>query len=218
MRDDANNGSSSNTRRRGTSQRIPNAERTEATRSALLQATIEAIVRYGYAGASSTRIAEISGLTRGAQKHHFKSKADLVSVALVEVQSRLQAEVLNEMDQVAENDIKQIVLTLWKSLVGDLHTVAIELRIAARSDENLREMLITAEREIGRNQRDFLLKVLDDGSQPRERLAEAGELILNALRGMASQRMLYADTRREERQLRVVEEAARALLRRGDAS
>jgi AcrR family transcriptional regulator len=65
--------------------RIPNAERTESTRAALLKATIEAISRYGYQGATSVRIAELSGFTRGAQKHHFDNKAELVSAALVEV-------------------------------------------------------------------------------------------------------------------------------------
>lgn len=197
--------------------RIPNAERTEATRATLLTATIEAIVRYGYAGASSTRIAELSGLTRGAQKHHFKSKADLVAVALVEVQQRYLTEEFAKLERVTDQGIGGLLRALWKTQISDLYTAAMELRMAARSDEALRAVLVPAEREIGRKQRDLIVRLLENDDYPRDRVLEAGELILNTLRGMASQRFLYADEKREKRQLRVLEEAVRALLFRTDA-
>ncbi|SFB13025.1 transcriptional regulator, TetR family [Amycolatopsis marina] len=175
-------------------------------------ATIEAIVRYGYSGATSTRIAEISGFTRGAQKHHFKDKAELVSVALVELQERYQAETIAKLGHTAGKDVRGVLQALWRSQITDLYTAAMELRMAARSDDDLRAVLVPAEQQIGRQQRELLIRLLDDGRHPRQRLLEIGELTLNALRGMASQRFLYPDERRERRQLRALEQTVRTLL------
>lgn len=177
-----------------------------------MRAAIDAIVKYGYAGASSTRIAEISGLTRGAQKHHYRNKADLVANALVEIQSRHQVELLAEFDRIERVDIAAVLRALWKSQTSQLYMASLELRMAARSDEALRAVLVPAEQAIGRKQRDLLVELLDDGRHSKHQLLEAGELILNTLRGMALQRLLYTDTRRERRQLRVLEEAVRELL------
>ncbi|MDT5024109.1 MAG: hypothetical protein QOE61_535, partial [Micromonosporaceae bacterium] len=54
------------------------ARRTQEQRSAemrvrLLDATIECLVEYGYAGTTTPRVAEKAGVTRGAQVHHFPS-------------------------------------------------------------------------------------------------------------------------------------------------
>ncbi|MGA8126368.1 MAG: helix-turn-helix domain-containing protein, partial [Mycobacterium sp.] len=52
------------------------AERSAAMRTRLLDATIECLVSYGYAGTTTPRVAERAGVTRGAQIHHFRSKED----------------------------------------------------------------------------------------------------------------------------------------------
>ncbi len=51
-------------------------------RTRLLDATIECLVTYGYAGTTTPRVAERAGVTRGAQIHHFRSKEDLVVAAI----------------------------------------------------------------------------------------------------------------------------------------
>jgi AcrR family transcriptional regulator len=57
-------------------------ERTSAMRHRLLEATIDCLVEYGYAGTSTTRVVERAGVTRGAQVHHFPTKAALVAAAI----------------------------------------------------------------------------------------------------------------------------------------
>lgn len=196
--------------------RIPNAERTETTRAALLKATIEAISRYGYQGATSVRIAELSGFTRGAQKHHFDSKAELVSAALVEVHERWLAESFPPLDSRELGSVDGVIGALWTAIQSDLWIASLELRVAARNDDDLRELLIPVERQIGRRALDYVIAALqrDDevGNASEARLRQLSDLAFNALRGMALQRLLYADETREKRQLRTIIEAIRAGL------
>src|SRR5690242_18826761 len=63
-------------------QRRTQEERSSATRERLLDATVDCLIEYGYAGTTVARIAERAGVTRGAQVHHYPTKADLVLAAL----------------------------------------------------------------------------------------------------------------------------------------
>jgi AcrR family transcriptional regulator len=58
------------------------AERREETRTALLDATIECLVTYGYAKTTTGRVAELAGVSRGAQTSYFRSRAELVGAAI----------------------------------------------------------------------------------------------------------------------------------------
>src|SRR5712692_3582600 len=57
-------------------------QRSAATRARLLDATIACLFEFGYANTTTTEIAERAGLSRGAQLHHFPTKAALVTTAI----------------------------------------------------------------------------------------------------------------------------------------
>ncbi|MEV1294560.1 TetR family transcriptional regulator [Pseudonocardia sp. NPDC049635] len=191
--------------------RRSNADRRAATRTAVLDATITAIVRYGYRGATSQRIAELSGLTRGAQKHHWAGKAEMVAEALLHLHDRLMSATVAELER-ASGGIAPTLDALWRSFRSDLFTAATELHLAARIDDDLRTLLIEVEREIGRRIRTITTRALDDGAHSPERLDEIGDHVINVMRGMAFQASLGTGSGRERRQLRVLEEAVRRLL------
>src|SRR4030081_3192822 len=52
------------------------AERSEHTRELLLDATIDCLVEVGYARTTVHEICLRAGLSRGAQQHHFTTKAE----------------------------------------------------------------------------------------------------------------------------------------------
>src|ERR1041385_7510766 len=58
------------------------AESSEHTRELLLDATIECLVELGYARTTVQEICQRAGLSRGAQQHHFTTKAELMTSAL----------------------------------------------------------------------------------------------------------------------------------------
>src|SRR5437764_15212783 len=58
------------------------AERRAETRGRLLDATLECLAELGYAGTTTTEVVRRAGLSRGAQVHHFPTKAELVVAAV----------------------------------------------------------------------------------------------------------------------------------------
>ena len=57
-------------------------ERRAETRAKLLDATIECLLEEGYAGTTTRRVAELAGVSQGAQTHHFPYRVDLVAAAI----------------------------------------------------------------------------------------------------------------------------------------
>ncbi len=105
----------------------------------LLDATIECLVEYGYAGTTTPRVAERAGVTRGAQVHHFGSKTDLVVAAISHLAQRRTEAALQEMGRVKTGDdpIGAVLDYLWELHQGPLFIAAMELWVAGRTDPML---------------------------------------------------------------------------------
>src|ERR1700744_3792780 len=63
-------------------------ERSEATKAALLDAAVDCLIDRGYQATTTGEVCERAGVSRGAPLHHFHTRAQLVSAALVEVAER----------------------------------------------------------------------------------------------------------------------------------
>ena len=132
-------------RRRRTQQ-----ERRATTRAALLDATIECVIEYGYAGTTTTKVVERAGLSRGAQVHHFPTKAQLVAEAVGHLAERMSVELAGEMASAPSGArrLDALLDRLWQIHSGPLFQAAVELWVAARTDPELREHLVALERDI----------------------------------------------------------------------
>ena len=58
------------------------ADRSAATRQALVEAAVRLLIAHGYAGATVRNIARESGVSPGAVQYHFKCKEDVAIAAL----------------------------------------------------------------------------------------------------------------------------------------
>ncbi len=198
---------------------MTNAERSSTTRGAVLDATIEALVKYGYHGATSTRIAEISGLTRGAQMHHFKTKAGLVVAALLHIHAK-RIEAFQLMAETGgPRSLEALIEQLWASFNDDVWLAASELWTAARTDAELRVELVPAERTINKRIRDHLTPILAQSHAgfgledlPPRRITAIVGLINSVMRGMALYEAFDPDEKRAKAQRVELVRALTALL------
>ena len=126
-------------------------ERSATTRAALLDATIDALVEYGYANLTTTRVVERAGVSRGAQVHHFPTKAQLVSEAVRHLAARRVEEFLQAAPRLPSSEERRaawILDRLWEVHTSPLFEAALELWVAARTDPELRASLTAVERDV----------------------------------------------------------------------
>lgn len=122
-------------------QRRTQEERSTATRERLLDATVECLIEFGYTGTTVARIAERAGVTRGAQVHHYPTKADLVLAALRHLAEKQVEQAVTELPRLQRaNDVVSATLDmLWRIHNGPLFVAVVELWVAARTDPELAE-------------------------------------------------------------------------------
>lgn len=176
------------------------AERSAAMRTRLLDATVECLVTHGYSGTTTPRIAEMAGVTRGAQIHHFKSKEDLVVAAIEHLaQQRAQA-AIREFGRVDnESDLVSSVLDfLWEAHQGPLFIATMELWIAARTDPVLAEQIERVEPIVNGTLITAIAQLLPEHPAQKE-LRNIVYTAMDALRGILIASFVDHDTQRARR-------------------
>jgi AcrR family transcriptional regulator len=124
------------------------AERRAATRDRLLDATIDCIADRGYAAASTTEIVRRAGVSRGAQVHHYPTKAALVVAALDQLFAQRLVEFESAFAALPDEDRRPDVAidVLWTMFQGRTFEAWLELTVAARTDRDLRARLIEVDK------------------------------------------------------------------------
>lgn len=176
------------------------AERSAAMRVRLLDATVECLASYGYSGTTTPRIAEMAGVTRGAQIHHFRSKEDLVVAAIEHLaQQRAQA-AIREVSRVESNpDLASTVLDfLWEAHQGPLFVATMELWVAARTDPVLARQIERVEPVVNGTLIAAIAQLLPDHPAKKE-LRNIVYTAMDALRGILVANFVDQDLDRARR-------------------
>ncbi|GGB27201.1 TetR family transcriptional regulator [Flexivirga endophytica] len=181
-----------------TPQRTPQPERTRAMRTRLMQATIDCLIERGWAGTTTTLVSEVAGVSRGAQLHHFHTKHELVVASLEHLSEQMTAELQRRHDQATrgkQRSTRSVLTMLADYYTSDLFVASLELWVAARTDEPLREIVRPMERRWGREEHELAVAMLaaDDSDRPTRALVQA---TLDMLRGFGLANTLSDDTRR----------------------
>ena len=125
--------------------RRPSQARSLRTRARLLEATVEALVELGYAGAKTTEIADRAGVSQGALYKHFPTKLDLLDEALAHLLSRLRRRFDDQFssDPERETDPAGAVFRhMWSVFTSAELQAGFELYLAARTDAALAERVV----------------------------------------------------------------------------
>jgi AcrR family transcriptional regulator len=173
------------------------AERSERTRELLLDATIECLVELGYARTTVQEICQRAGLSRGAQQHHFTTKAELMTAALEHLFERLAEEIRTATAELptGPSRIGAGIDLLWRAYSGTLSTAAVELWVAARTDPELRRTLLPVDRALGHATLEFYREIMG-ASVADDLLKTLVLLTVNLVRGLALDAMIGGDERR----------------------
>ena len=140
--------------------RTPQAVRRARTRALLIDACLESLVELGYAGTTTSEVARRAGVSRGAQLHHFPTKAELVSAAIEHIYEQRMQSFRDAMDR-ASPDADRVELgidLLWSMFEGTAATAWVELAVAARTDDQLR-VFTKAMSEKHRSESEAMLKL-----------------------------------------------------------
>ena len=192
--------------------RTPQADRTRAMRLRLLEATIELLVERGFSGTSTTLVSERAGVSRGAQLHHFPTKNDLVVAAVEHLAELRGAELAAAVARLPEGAgrTRAVVRMLGDHFSSPVFTAALELWVAARTDEALLVAVAPLEQRIGRETHRLTVDALGvDESQPGAR--ELVQATLDLVRGLGLADTVTDDARRRGR---ILDEWSRTLERR----
>ena len=129
------------------------AERRASTQGALLDATIDCLVEYGYVHTTTARVAERAGVSRGAQVHHFPTKAELVTAAVEHLARRRTEELRDRVPELSEGKARfgELLDLIWEAHSGPVFAATLELWVAARTDPELRTQLVRLERGVTRD-------------------------------------------------------------------
>ncbi|WP_040794655.1 TetR/AcrR family transcriptional regulator [Nocardia higoensis] len=194
----------------GRPRRRTQEQRSSEMRTRLLDATIDCLVDYGYAGTTTPRVAERAGVTRGAQVHHFGSKTDLVVAAINHLAQRRVQAVLREISEVPP-DAERVDATLnflWELHQDRLFTATVELWVAGRTDP----VLAAAMDEVEPFVNNAVLTAVERFVPDEVRRKDARDFVftaMDALRGILIAAWGDSDTERAHRRW----QRASALLR-----
>jgi AcrR family transcriptional regulator len=123
--------------------RRSNEERTATMRARLLDATVASLADRGYARTTTTEIVRRARVSRGAQLHHFPTKAELVTSAVEHLFDQRHAEFLDAFARVpaGANRTSAAIDLLWSIIDGPTFYAWLELVVAARTDARLRKVV-----------------------------------------------------------------------------
>jgi AcrR family transcriptional regulator len=169
-------------------------------RARLLDATVECLVERGFGGTSTTLVSERAGVSRGAQLHHFPTKNDLVVAAVEHLTEVRGAELAAAAAALPTGPrrTRAVLQMLDEHFTSPVFTAALELWVAARTDETLLAAVEPLERRVGRQTHRLTVELLGaDESQPGVR--ELVQATLDLVRGLGLANTITNDTRRRGR-------------------
>jgi AcrR family transcriptional regulator len=170
-------------------------QRREQTRLQLLDAAVDCLVEFGYAGTTTQRIQDRVNMSRGALSHHFASKADLLVAAIHHIADQRLELLRSAADEIepGPHSLPEVVAAISTAMSGPPFLAALELWVGARTDPELRAALMPPERRLGRALRDIFEKATAEADPEHSRLAFDSLLIF--LRGLAITSILRDDDR-----------------------
>lgn len=160
------------------------------TRARLIESTIRCLVKFGYAGTTTPKVASEAGLSRGAMLHHFENGGALMQATIAELLDR-RLRAFRRAAGSPGSDVRTLVRTYWKQLLSPAFVAFIELAIAARTDKSLARILEPAQAEFRERWYELAVQLFPAWQEDRKAFDLALALTQNTVEGMAINRLIH---------------------------
>jgi AcrR family transcriptional regulator len=159
------------------------AERRASTQTKVLDATVEALVAVGYAGASTPEICRRAGVSQGALFRYWPTKGELLAEAAAHLLGRVTEAYEQAFTDRGGVTAREALEALWDTYrLPDLQA-AVELYVAARTDPELAAALRVIEPAHRANLQRIATQVVDPALVALPGFASFVELALAAVQG-----------------------------------
>ena len=177
------------------------AERTEETRTALIEAAIRVLHRSGYNAATTAAIADEAGVSRGSIIYQFGTRAQLMSDVITFVYEYEQREYSkmekSGFDLSKTEDWPEM---LWRVFSQPSGMAVIEILQASRSDAELAELVGPTQERVEQQSVERMTRLY---SGEEKELRSVIRLLVWATRGLALGRVLSSDPEETDRAVRL---------------
>lgn len=187
------------------------------TRVAILEAAIDCLMEFGYARTTTQLIAQKAAISRGAMLHHYATKQDLMSSLIDYTFYRRMELFMARIKRLSEDERVQRhagIELYWKSLLTREFNATLELSMAARTDQELRVILIPKHQHYDRIERDTVMRAFPEWQKDPERYELAMDFCIASMEGLLLNRDVWADKDRRVK-LRAFISATLLMLRDG---
>jgi AcrR family transcriptional regulator len=169
-------------------------------RARLLEATVDCLVERGFSHTSTTLVSERAGVSRGAQLHHFPTKNALVVAAVEHLTEVRGAELAAAAARLPAGPkrTRAVLRMLGDHFTSPVFTAALELWVAARTDETLLAAVAPLEQRVGRETHRMTVELLGV-DESRAGVRELVQATLDLVRGLGLASTITDDTRRRQR-------------------
>ncbi len=167
----------------------------------MLDATVSCLLELGYHGTTTNAIQQRAGVSRGALMHHYSSKADLLVAAVRHLAHQRGLNLHDQSQRLAEGQdrMDQAIDLLWEVFSGPLFTAHLELWSAARTDPELRDVIVESERALRADTHKVMVELFGRPTADEPSFADAIELTLQFMRGAALTAIVRSDVAKQER-------------------
>ncbi|MEX5638045.1 TetR/AcrR family transcriptional regulator [Parafrankia sp. FMc2] len=161
--------------------------RSRVTQQHILDTAVDVLIELGYSGASTLKIQERAGVSRGRLLHQYPNR-DALLVAAVQHIAEARVASTGERTVRPKNPGKRIdaaVDALWSMYQQGYFWAATELWLAARSNRHLAEALAPKEQALGATIRTVIDEMFGSDLTSRPEYADVRDILNTSMRGVA---------------------------------
>jgi len=126
------------------------AQKSDQTRKAILEASMQCLADFGYTRTTMTAIAKRAGLSRGAMQYHFETMRDVLTATIDYIEQCRRTNLVQQGGKRLRDGEGRIAFearvdALWNFLSEPESIAFFELAVAARADRELNEVMHLAQ-------------------------------------------------------------------------